>query len=934
MTQTNFISAQNLISQTGWTNINAILLNNGTYAVSTPTTGLVSEFTVGNFLFNVPTGSLVSGLEFEFNAYRGITSLPSTTLELWAYDNTNSNNAWYQLTPVFTDLHLSASTFVLGGTTYTFNQNLTSDQVNNLKFKVIVNDEVYLGAFKVRVTYSEPVNSVTTSSSVCTTLLQAQPFKLLRPISATDTTCIVDKFKTSDGVDITTANLPVMGYPATIDPLTPKEENIKVLAVTVLSGDTRELTITRGWSFRDPDGQSPSLAKSHGLAELVLSNNFQYEQDKLRMCQIGSLVSEPITVFDEGGFIAKPVSAFDFVGSGVSVSQIADPLSLNGGKKAIVTINGTQPNTPNGNGGSTGTSGNTQVTNITYNTHSVSGTDRFTIISVSLESTATVTGITVGASLATFLGSSVQAGVRTEAWYVINTPLGINPVSVTTSSAVYLSSSQYTWNGVDQTLPIVLGSSSGANTNTSTGTGTTTVINSLLLHIIGTHQPSITYTAGSGENILSQTLTGQMQTAIQQQIVGTPSTQTSNIALSQITNWANIIASVNPTPVSVVTGQTNIQFQDEGSNLGTTGTVDTINITGTGATASRVGNTVTINVPGGVGSDEQVKVSATDTTTGYLDNKIELVNGTNTTVTKTILNPGANEKIQYQVNSTGGGSGNVGFVEMIPTISTVQPITSSTFISTDPTLTTTDNIYISECSAAPGSPGGVNITIYKYSKKPQGYFTYDGSFGTFNCSSITFGGIVDNPMFLNRPHVYQGNIYVPVINFASGAPAGDSFLFYVINGTTGAFIGLTNSIIPCGFWSYVAVSTTAYDDMYYNTAFVSPSLVNTWKIQINSTSSITLVNTYTNAYTGAFPTGIKLQANDYCYDGASLYNTTTATGALYDAGYPYMTGVFGSGAMNTVIDNKMAFIATESLTGTTLTVNKFYIVPNIGGSPF
>jgi len=599
MTQTNFISAQNLISQTGWTNINAILLNNGTYAVSTPVTGLVSEFTVGNFLFNVPTGSLVSGLEFEFNAYRGITSLPSTTLELWAYDNTNSNNAWYQLTPVFTDLHLSASTFVLGGTTYTFNQNLTSDQVNNLKFKVVVNDEVYLGAFKVRVTYSEPVNSVTTSSSVCTTLLQAQPFKLLRPISATDTTCIVDKFKTSDGVDITTANLPVMGYPATIDPLTPKEENIKVLAVTVLSGDTRELTITRGWSFRDPDGQSPSLAKSHGLAELVLSNNFQYEQDKLRMCQIGSLVSEPITVFDEGGFIAKPVSAFDFVGSGVSVSQIADPLSLNGGKKAIVTINGTQPNTPNGNGGSTGTSGNTQVTNITYNTHSVSGTDRFTIISVSLESTATVTGITVGASLATFLGSSVQAGVRTEAWYVINTPLGINPVSVTTSSAVYLSSSQYTWNGVDQTLPIVLGSSSGANTNTSTGTGTTTVINSLLLHITGTHQPSITYTAGSGENILSQTLTGQMQTAIQQQIVGTPSTQTSNIALSQITNWANIIASVNPTPVPSLTGQTNIQFQDEGSNLGTTGTVDTVNITGTGATASRVGNTVTINVPGG-----------------------------------------------------------------------------------------------------------------------------------------------------------------------------------------------------------------------------------------------------------------------------------------------------------------------------------------------
>ena len=48
--------------------------------------------------------------------------------------------------------------------------------------------------------------------------------------------------------------------------------------------------------------------------------------------------------------------------------------------------------------------------------------------------------------------------------------------------------------------------------------------------------------------------------------------------------------------------QTNITFQDEGSALGTSGTVDTINVTGSGATASRVGNVVTINVPGGGGS--------------------------------------------------------------------------------------------------------------------------------------------------------------------------------------------------------------------------------------------------------------------------------------------------------------------------------------------
>lgn len=45
----------------------------------------------------------------------------------------------------------------------------------------------------------------------------------------------------------------------------------------------------------------------------------------------------------------------------------------------------------------------------------------------------------------------------------------------------------------------------------------------------------------------------------------------------------------------------NIQFQDEGSNLGTTGTADTVNFTGAGVTASRASNTVTVNIPGGGG---------------------------------------------------------------------------------------------------------------------------------------------------------------------------------------------------------------------------------------------------------------------------------------------------------------------------------------------
>jgi hypothetical protein len=48
--------------------------------------------------------------------------------------------------------------------------------------------------------------------------------------------------------------------------------------------------------------------------------------------------------------------------------------------------------------------------------------------------------------------------------------------------------------------------------------------------------------------------------------------------------------------------QAAIQFQDEGSNLGAAGTVDTVDFVGAGVTSSRVSNTVTVTIAGGSGS--------------------------------------------------------------------------------------------------------------------------------------------------------------------------------------------------------------------------------------------------------------------------------------------------------------------------------------------
>src|SRR6185312_11674188 len=54
-------------------------------------------------------------------------------------------------------------------------------------------------------------------------------------------------------------------------------------------------------------------------------------------------------------------------------------------------------------------------------------------------------------------------------------------------------------------------------------------------------------------------------------------------------------------PGTGIGSQTAIQFKDEGVNLGTSGTVDTVDFVGGGVTATRIGNVVTVTIPAGGG---------------------------------------------------------------------------------------------------------------------------------------------------------------------------------------------------------------------------------------------------------------------------------------------------------------------------------------------
>lgn len=660
MQTTNYLLPQTLISSNGWTTPQNILLDDGSYAISNATSTLTSELVVGNFLFNLPTNSIVSGIEIEIKGKRGPLTNPASTLQIYAYDNTNNNNALYQYTPVFSNIDTVDGVYTLGSNIYTFGQTLTAEQMNNLKFKLIANSEMYVDSFKVRVFYGEPsTGTLPVIDGACQTIIQAQKFSLVDNVSSTDTTILVSKFETPDGILITNTDIDTTqaaagkGIPITVSHATRREENMYVTSIEHLTNGYTRLTVTRGWSFKQPIGQLVSRNKAHPVGnEVIISNSTPFYDEFLRKCDIGTLVSAPIKVEDESVNITNYLRSLNFIGAGVTA--VSTPAITGGGHDVDVTITGYGNQPINITNVTSVTSGGNQVTTLSTNI-TTEGTDTALVVAISLEAGKTVTGVTYNSLPLLFGGAQNQNDVRVEVWYMANPSGGNHTITATFSSATYSCFEAASLSGVDQTTPFVSLIGNSGNSLLSTGSVTTLTPNSTFFHALATREVGMTYTAALGETLNSTSLSGAVQGALASKLVGTPSTQNSQINLSILNDWANLLFAIQPTPVLppiITPGQVSIQFQDESINLGTTGTVDTVDFTGSGVTATRTGNKVTVNVTGG--ADEQVKVSATDTTTGYLDNKIELVSGTNTTVTKTILNPGANEKIRYQVNSTGG----------------------------------------------------------------------------------------------------------------------------------------------------------------------------------------------------------------------------------------------------------------------------------------
>lgn len=106
--------------------------------------------------------------------------------------------------------------------------------------------------------------------------------------------------------------------------------------------------------------------------------------------------------------------------------------------------------------------------------------------------------------------------------------------------------------------------------------------------------------------------------------------------------------SLSNTGVLTVTKQNRIQYMDEGSSLGTTGTVDTLDFAGVGVVATRTGGRVNVSISGGVSLSTETSSSGSN----YTRVSYKVLTGSPTiTVTRTDVN-GTNPITE--INATGG----------------------------------------------------------------------------------------------------------------------------------------------------------------------------------------------------------------------------------------------------------------------------------------
>lgn len=192
-------------------------------------------------------------------------------------------------------------------------------------------------------------------------------------------------------------------------------------------------------------------------------------------------------------------------------------------------------------------------------------------------------------------GVSVTGGPITGAGSLTIGLGNITPASINASGAITGSNLSGTNTG-DQTITLT-GDITGSGSSSFTTTLATVNPN------VGSHGSSTlipTITVDSKGRITSvSTNAFSIGVATVNGRSGTVSLTSTDVGLGNCDNTADLNKPLSTAQsVALATKNPNLQFQDEGSNVGTSGSINTVNFVGTGITASSAGGTLTVTSAG------------------------------------------------------------------------------------------------------------------------------------------------------------------------------------------------------------------------------------------------------------------------------------------------------------------------------------------------
>jgi len=626
------VISNGLVTGNEFTNPENILLPDGEFAISNTGQGVASDIVVGNFDFlsgGLAADAVVTGFEVKIIGKRGNQTTPPITVQIYAIDDTDGTSNYFPYTSPYTGLTLTNEEHVLGTQNFLFDTAWTADQVNNFKLQLVSNGDISIDTVLVNAYYYIPVVSVPPSLTPpgcidCDSPIQVQEMSLELPFQETDTKFYLKKgsFSYADGTPVQPGDVGSCGgtIQFTFDHNKRKEngqnfeENVQLDTATgtwiVLASGVIEVDIfdiaNRGRGFKTPYAHDVNLISAHDAnTKVIISNSGLFYSRFVRACQVDTVFSAPINVQDEGADVVYSIHDLNFIGDAVQAE--ADPIDP---RKANITIVPNPSNTtPTIEDSTTGTTGSTPATSLTISHEIIDANYLRVWISTDNE---TISGVTYDGVAMLFIGEEINApaDLKVALYGLVNPNVGVADIIVTMAGASNITAGGVSFLGVDTSNPTD-SVSSGA---TGLGTGptdsiTTTTPGSIIQDVVGTIENATTFTQAGLWSIQGQVNASDRPGASSTRSVLLPALVVDTYTVNPSSEWAILLAGVR-------------------------GSVNA------------------------VGNDELVKVSALDTTPGYLQAKINIFsNDGSVTVVKTISNPGANEIYNVDLTTVGGGGG-------------------------------------------------------------------------------------------------------------------------------------------------------------------------------------------------------------------------------------------------------------------------------------